>query len=268
MNLVSPQRWGAQVNYDEWPLGDLDKDKVIVHYGGGPQPAGGLLPDLDAQIADEMENLRTWERWHLSKGWRGLGYAYVIGQSGAIYRGRSLRTLAAHRGDLDLDEIPENREAIGVAFLLGGDQRPSGRALLAFEVLLSHFEENFGPLPLYGHKEVGELGWGTVTECPGEFLMELVVEASREPEPAPEPEVALMAFTINRARVSENENTEHPHVRIAQGLVASQGFKVGPFDGVFGPKTAKGVKAFQKDRDLKVDGIVGSRTWSALEHTL
>lgn len=35
-------------------------------------------------------------------------------------------------------------------------------------------------------------------------------------------------------------------------------------DGIFGPKTDKAVRAYQKSKGLQVDGIVGPKTWSAL----
>lgn len=35
----------------------------------------------------------------------------------------------------------------------------------------------------------------------------------------------------------------------------------GPIDGDFGPRTEKAVKAYQTDRGLANDGIVGPRTW-------
>ena len=35
-------------------------------------------------------------------------------------------------------------------------------------------------------------------------------------------------------------------------------------DGIFGPMTAKAVMRFQLEKQLKVDGIVGSKTWQML----
>jgi peptidoglycan hydrolase-like protein with peptidoglycan-binding domain len=35
----------------------------------------------------------------------------------------------------------------------------------------------------------------------------------------------------------------------------------GAVDGDFGPKTEAGVKAYQQDRGVQVDGIVGDQTW-------
>ena len=37
----------------------------------------------------------------------------------------------------------------------------------------------------------------------------------------------------------------------------------GPVDGDFGPKTEAAVKAYQQDRAIHVDGIVGDQTWWA-----
>jgi peptidoglycan hydrolase-like protein with peptidoglycan-binding domain len=37
----------------------------------------------------------------------------------------------------------------------------------------------------------------------------------------------------------------------------------GPVDGDFGPRTEAAVKAYQQDRGVQVDGIVGDQTWWA-----
>lgn len=62
-------------------------------------------------------------------------------------------------------------------------------------------------------------------------------------------------------------------VRLAQEILKSFShppYDPGPIDGDFGPLTEKAVKAFQTDfldfdgNPLKVDGIVGPKTWTAL----
>ncbi|WP_457624923.1 peptidoglycan-binding domain-containing protein [Persephonella sp.] len=42
------------------------------------------------------------------------------------------------------------------------------------------------------------------------------------------------------------------------------GYYTGPIDGIFGGGTLSAVKKFQKNKNLKVDGIVGKETWKAL----
>jgi peptidoglycan hydrolase-like protein with peptidoglycan-binding domain len=49
-----------------------------------------------------------------------------------------------------------------------------------------------------------------------------------------------------------------------QRLLAAKGFDPGPVDGIFGPRTAAAVKAYQRSRRLVVDGVVGPKTWGAL----
>ena len=154
---VSPAGWGATVPYDTWPIGNWRPDKWVVHYGGGAIFAGNLnYPSQDREKA----TLRSWERYHLWKGWRGIAYNYAIGQSGNLYRLRGERHAAATSGDAEPDGIPENSEARAVAFILGGTQRPSEAALLTFRRFWQTDRK-----PAIVHKDVkGD------TACPGVFL--------------------------------------------------------------------------------------------------
>ena len=67
-----------------------------------------------------------------------------------------------------------------------------------------------------------------------------------------------------------------PYVKECQEDLLALGYSVGSSgaDGIFGKNTENGVKAFQKDhkdkdgKQLKVDGIVGEKTWGALDDAI
>ena len=59
---------------------------------------------------------------------------------------------------------------------------------------------------------------------------------------------------------------EREWIMILQLYLKNNGFNPGPQDGLFGTKTLAAVKSFQKARGLKVDGLVGSCTWTSLLH--
>lgn len=54
-------------------------------------------------------------------------------------------------------------------------------------------------------------------------------------------------------------------VRELQERLDSLGYDCGKADGKFGAKTKAAVERFQKDRGLTADGIVGAKTWKALD---
>ena len=53
-------------------------------------------------------------------------------------------------------------------------------------------------------------------------------------------------------------------VRELQRTLKEQGYDPGQIDGIFGKKTERAVKRFQKASGLKADGIAGKRTFFAL----
>lgn len=54
-------------------------------------------------------------------------------------------------------------------------------------------------------------------------------------------------------------------VTYLQQRLTAQGYGSGGIDGIFGQKTLEAVKEYQADYGLKVDGIVGAKTWKSLE---
>mgnify|MGYP002522427639 CR=1 FL=1 len=59
------------------------------------------------------------------------------------------------------------------------------------------------------------------------------------------------------------------YVSLLQTMLANEGYSLGScgVDGDFGQMTERAVRAFQSDAGLEPDGIVGSRTWGALQDT-
>lgn len=53
-------------------------------------------------------------------------------------------------------------------------------------------------------------------------------------------------------------------VETVQKKLKNLGYYEGPIDNKIGPKTEAGIKGFQKAKGLKVDGIIGAKTWSEL----
>lgn len=71
-------------------------------------------------------------------------------------------------------------------------------------------------------------------------------------------------FYSSRDLKLENPYMHGEDVRTLQRALKEQGFDPGQLDGVFGKKTERAVKRFQRSVGLKADGIAGRRTFAAL----
>jgi len=59
------------------------------------------------------------------------------------------------------------------------------------------------------------------------------------------------------------QGSRDPQVRTVQQRLADLG-KTITVDGIFGPRTHQVVVAFQREKHLRTDGVVGPKTWAAL----
>ena len=75
------------------------------------------------------------------------------------------------------------------------------------------------------------------------------------------------APTPGSDRPTLRKGSSGEYVTLMQTKLIQRGYSLEPYgaDGKFGNKTFEAVKAFQKDSDLKVDGICGPATWGALD---
>lgn len=54
------------------------------------------------------------------------------------------------------------------------------------------------------------------------------------------------------------------YVKHIQTFLSINGYPVGAVDGIFGPKTEKAVKMYQKEKNLLIDGIWGPQCWHSV----
>lgn len=68
--------------------------------------------------------------------------------------------------------------------------------------------------------------------------------------------------------IEEEVETKEKRIKKIQTALQNAGFYRGKIDGKFGPRTRGAVREFQRAKGLKVDGIVGPKTWEELRKYL
>jgi hypothetical protein len=121
-------------------------DSIVIHHtGGGP----GETP-------------QGIHEYHLSIGYGGVGYHYLIEPTGIVWRGRPLWARGAHAKS-------QNSGRIGIA-LLGtySTEAPGYQMCLQARRLIMVLEEMYGRLKLYPHYSMPN----SSTDCPGAALVQ------------------------------------------------------------------------------------------------
>ena len=62
------------------------------------------------------------------------------------------------------------------------------------------------------------------------------------------------------AKQREAYQSQYNLVKAVQKRLDVYGYRPGPIDGIFGPKTRAALMAFQKDKELNADGLIGIET--------
>lgn len=101
-------------------------------------------------------------RYHISLGWPGIGYGYVIDSEGIIYKTARLSEITYHVGD-------SNRSAVGVCIIGNFDEDlPTQKALLSAAWLVRYLRQEMPnhPQPKRHHDYPG-YAWKS---CPGKLF--------------------------------------------------------------------------------------------------
>lgn len=123
-------------------------DLIVIHHTGA---------DIDATAAQIHE-------WHLSNGWSGIGYHFVVRKDGTIERGRPIWAVGSHA-------YGENYHSVGIH--LSGDFENAFPTMAQVEMtsmLIANLCADFY-LPIDKAHVVGHCDL-MATDCPGKNLYE------------------------------------------------------------------------------------------------
>ena len=102
-------------------------------------------------------------RWHLNKGWSGIGYSFFIDKQGNIFNGRGMLAVGSH-----INPPPgTNSTTIGIA-VQGAydtvDREMPDAQFNALVWLIKEIRRKYGKIPIQGHRDFA------ATACPGRFF--------------------------------------------------------------------------------------------------
>ena len=248
MLYLSRTQWGAQP-----PKGGaftrLNRRRVtgvVFHHSGVERPPHGV------------NAVKAYERHHLSKGWDGIAYNWLVDETGTIFEGRGWDARGgATKG--------WNAKSISICYTGYGYRQPNGSVLKSFQTLVDEAEARFKkPLWVTTHRRKSQ------TTCPGDWLGDWV-EGGMQPtfNPAATDWDGIIRYvqdlkrqvTVKPVRRGARGQT----VRVIQGHLNHRGFDAGVVDGIFGRRTKAAVEKFQESQGfLKVNGVVNGDTFGAL----
>lgn len=115
-------------------------NSIIIHCAATPEGKDFTVADID--------------RWHRQRGWKCIGYHYVIYRDGSAHEGRPLAQAGAHC-------VGHNAESIGICYIGGVDasgkpkdtRTPQQKEALAKLVAELRQKYNISKQHIYGHCE-------------------------------------------------------------------------------------------------------------------
>lgn len=113
--------------------------KIIVHCSATPEGRNYTVADID--------------RWHKQRGWKGIGYHYVIYRDGSIHTGRKIEEIGTHC-------TGQNADSIGICYIGGlatdgktpKDTRTPAQKT-ALRSLINELKAKFPGVTVHGHRE-------------------------------------------------------------------------------------------------------------------
>lgn len=113
--------------------------KLIIHCSATPEGRDYTVADID--------------RWHRARGFKGIGYHYVIYRDGSVHPGRAVEVIGAHC-------TGQNANSIGICYIGGlaadGKTAKDTRTPVqkeALRKLVAELKAKYPGVTVHGHRE-------------------------------------------------------------------------------------------------------------------
>ena len=111
-----------------------------------------IILHCTATVEGQEFDITDVDRWHKKRGWKSVGYHYLIKQDGTLQVGRSLDEVGSHAKG-------ENNDSIGIVYVGGLDANKEPKdtmtayqELTLMELIFS-LRTVFHWMPVHGHNE-------------------------------------------------------------------------------------------------------------------
>lgn len=253
MQLISRDQWGARPPKSPFTYVGSTQG-VKVHYEGTFVPPDLAHPDQHGRCAGRMRDIQASHQANTKEKYICVAYSAVVCPHGAVFEGRGLHHLQGANGP------GLNSQHYSVCAMLGdsGLTEPTDAQLHGLRDAIEWLRAAGGAgEEIRGHRD------GFATDCPGGLLYRWVQAGAPRPGAgtgpvAPPP---MGGFPVWPGRYLRNY-TSGEDVRAWQQRMAQRGWRIS-VDGEYGPASEKVCRAFQAEKGLGQDGVVGPATWSA-----
>ncbi|MCB1246430.1 MAG: N-acetylmuramoyl-L-alanine amidase [Acidimicrobiia bacterium] len=156
--VVPREAWGAAPAIPS-RMREHHMVRLTVHHAGDQTHVTG------------PERFRSWQRWHLDRGWGDLAYHYIIGVDGTVYEGRDTR----YAGDTGTNYDPDGHFLVVVEGNFEVEY-PTAEQLESLVRVLAWASTEFDidPNTIAGHRDHAS------TACPGGHLYPYVASGDLE----------------------------------------------------------------------------------------
>jgi hypothetical protein len=233
---------------------------------GWPATEAGTAPCANGMVAHYDSNdqglaekdhsaCRAYWKWcrnfHMNtRGWLDIGYSFAACPHGVVMEGRGW-------GHVQAAQPGGNTTWTSCTFMTGPSERPTDAQLHAWSELRAWLRGKGLAAAVKGHRDFNS------TDCPGGILYAMVRNGTlRLGPPPPARPTPGTAPPFGGRLITQPPVMHGDDVLRWQRQMHARGWSIA-VDGNYGPASEKVCRAFQAEKHLGVDGIVGERTWAA-----